>query len=413
MSAARNQILAIIGQGYVGLPLAMAAVDAGWSVIGIDNFEAKVAQINAGSSPVEDISDIQLQRAIANGVYRASTDFSLVAQASVITICVPTPLGHNREPDITLLRNAAMAIAPFIANETLIVSESTSYPGTLRDVIIPIVNSNKLTESSAIYFASAPERVNPGDPVWNQKNTPRLVGAVNEPSQSRALAFYESICDEAVSVSTPEVAEAAKLLENTFRLVNIALINEFTQICSNSGINVNDVIDAASSKPYGFMPFRPGVGVGGHCIPVDPLYLTWWARQNGSKAEVVEIADAINHAMPKYVAERALGMVDSSITKPKVLILGVAYKAGVGDVRETPVSELRDFLISKGAEIGWHDPLVPTWDGSKPVDLEWNCDVAILATKQPGMDLEWLAARGTKILDCTNSITSLNGVTSL
>jgi UDP-N-acetyl-D-glucosamine dehydrogenase len=413
MSTPRNRTLAIIGQGYVGLPLAMAAVDAGWSVIGIDNFEAKVAQINSGSSPVEDISDIQLQRALANGVYKASTDFSSVGQASVITICVPTPLGHNREPDITLLRNATKAIAPFVANETLIVSESTSYPGTLRNVIIPIVDSNKPAESLAIYFASAPERVNPGDPVWNQKNTPRLVGAIDIISQSHALAFYESICDTAVSVSTPEVAEAAKLLENTFRLVNIALINEFTQLCSASGIAVNEVIDAAASKPYGYMPFRPGVGVGGHCIPVDPLYLTWWARQNGSKAELVERADAINHDMPKYVAKRALGMVDTSITKPKVLILGVAYKAGIGDVRETPVSELRDFLISKGVEIGWHDPLVPTWEGSKPVDLEWNCDVAILATKQPGMDLERLAARGTKILDCTNSITSLNGVTSL
>ena len=413
MNTPRNRILAIIGQGYVGLPLAMAAVDAGGSVIGIDNFEAKVAQINSGSSPVEDISDIQLQRALTNGVYKATTDFSLIGQASVITICVPTPLGHNREPDITLLRNAATAIAPFVANETLIVSESTSYPGTLRNVIIPIVDSNKPAESSAIYFASAPERVNPGDPVWNQKNTPRLVGAIDILSQSHALAFYESICDGAVLVSTPEVAEAAKLLENTFRLVNIALINEFTQLCSASGIAVNEVIDAASSKPYGYMPFRPGVGVGGHCIPVDPLYLTWWARQNGSKAELVERADAINHAMPKYVAERALGMVDSSITKPKVLLLGVAYKAGVGDVRETPVSELRDFLISKGAEIGWHDPLVPIWEGSKPVDLEWNCDVAILATKQPGMDLERLTERGIKILDCTNSKTGLNGVSSL
>ena len=413
MSTPRNRILAIVGQGYVGLPLAMAAVDAGWSVIGIDNFEAKVAQINSGSSPVEDISDIQLQRALANGVYKASTDFSLVGQASVITICVPTPLGHNREPDITLLRNAATAIAPFVANETLIVSESTSYPGTLRNVIIPIVDSNKPAESSAIYFASAPERVNPGDPVWNQKNTPRLVGAIDILSQSYALAFYESICDAAVSVSSPEVAEAAKLLENTFRLVNIALVNEFTQLCSASGINVNDVIDAASSKPYGYMPFRPGVGVGGHCIPVDPLYLTWWARQNGSKAELVERADAINHAMPKYVAERAMGMVDASITKPKVMILGVAYKAGVGDVRETPVSELRDFLKSKGAEIGWHDPLVPTWEGSQPVDLEWDCDVAILATKQPGMDLERLTRRGIQILDCTNSFVSVDGVTSL
>lgn len=413
MSSSRSQILAIIGQGYVGLPLAMAAVDAGWSVIGVDNFEAKVAQINSGSSPVEDISDTQLQRALANGVYRATTDFSFVSQASVITICVPTPLDDKREPDIALLRNAATAIAPFIANETLIVSESTSYPGTLRDVIIPIVNRNKPDETITIYFASAPERVNPGDSVWNQKNTPRLVGAIDSASQTRALAFYESICDAAVLVSTPEIAEAAKLLENTFRLVNIALINEFTQLCSASGINVNEVIDAASSKPYGFMPFRPGVGVGGHCIPVDPLYLTWWARQYGKKAEYVEMAAAINHEMPKYVAERALSMVDSSIMKPKVLILGVAYKAGIGDVRETPVAELRNHLVSKGAEIGWYDPLVSLWEGSNPVDIAWDCDVAILATKQPGMDIELLLEKGIQILDCTNSISSLKGVTSL
>ena len=233
----------------------MAAVDAGWSVIGVDNFEAKVAQINGGSSPVEDISDTQLQAAIAQGVYKATTDFSAVSDASVIAICVPTPLDDKREPDLALLRSAATGVAPYVSNETLVVSESTSYPGTLREIIIPIVNSLKPKESSTIYFASAPERVNPGDPVWNQKNTPRLVGAIDSDSQKRALAFYESICDAAVSVSTPEVAEAAKLLENTFRLVNIALINEFTQLCSASGINVHEVIDAASSKPYGFMPF--------------------------------------------------------------------------------------------------------------------------------------------------------------
>ena len=404
MSAQKPQILAIIGQGYVGLPLAMAAVDAGWTVIGVDNFESKVAQINGGSSPVEDISDAQLQAAIAKGFYKATTDYSAVSQASVITICVPTPLDEKREPDLYLLRSAATGIAPFVSNETLVVSESTSYPGTLRDIIIPIVNSLKPSETSAVYFASAPERVNPGDPVWNQKNTPRLVGAVDEESQKRALAFYESICDAAVSVSTPEVAEAAKLLENTFRLVNIALINEFTQLCSASGINVYEVIDAASSKPYGFMPFRPGVGVGGHCIPVDPLYLTWWARQNGSKAAFVESADSINHAMPKYVAERALSMVDENIRNPKVLILGVAYKPGVSDVRETPVSELRDYLKAQGADVAWHDPLVPVWEGSNPVDLDWDCDVAILATKQPGMNLTQLIAKGIQILDCTNSI---------
>jgi UDP-N-acetyl-D-glucosamine dehydrogenase len=413
MSTEQPKILAIVGQGYVGLPLAMAAVEAGWVVIGVDNFEAKVAQINSGSSPVEDISDVRLQAAISKGAYTATTDFSTVTKASVIIICVPTPLDGKREPDLTLLRNAVTDIAPHISNETLVVNESTSYPGTLRDVIIPIIESLKYQSSIKIYFASAPERVNPGDPVWNQKNTSRLVGAIDEESKMRALAFYETICDAAVSVSTPEVAEAAKLLENTFRLVNIALVNEFTQLCSASGINVHEVIDAASSKPYGFMPFRPGVGVGGHCIPVDPLYLTWWARQNGIKAEFIEFADSINHAMPRYVAERALELVDSSVKSPRVLILGVAYKPGVGDVRETPVAELRDHLILKGAIVSWHDPLVQMWEGSKPVDLTWECDVAILATKQPDMSLNQLLSRDIQILDCTNSLQGLPGVSSL
>ena len=413
MSSKQPQILAIIGQGYVGLPLAMAAVDAGWAVIGVDNFEAKVEQINGGASPVEDIPNKQLQAAISRGAYKATTDFSAVAQASVITICVPTPLGDKREPDLTLLRNAATAIAPYVSNETLVVSESTSYPGTLRDIIIPIINQIKPKNSTNLYFASAPERVNPGDAIWNQKNTPRLVGAIDQESEKRALAFYESICDAAISVSTPEVAEAAKLLENTFRLVNIALINEFTQICSANGINVHEVIDAAASKPYGFMPFKPGVGVGGHCIPVDPLYLTWWARQNGGKAAFVESADSINHAMPKYVAERALSMIGVGKKNPKVLILGVAYKPGVGDVRETPVSELRTHLIAHGADVAWHDPLVPVWEGSNSVNLDWHCDVAILATNQPGMKLTELISRGIQILDCTNSLKGQAGVVAL
>jgi UDP-N-acetyl-D-glucosamine dehydrogenase len=413
VSPQKPQILAVIGQGYVGLPLAIAAVDAGWTVIGVDNFEAKVAQINGGSSPVEDILDVQLQAAISKGFYKATADYSAVSQASVITICVPTPLDGKREPDLTLLRNAATNFAPFVSNETLVVSESTSYPGTLRDIIIPIINSHKPKDSLTVYFASAPERVNPGDPVWNQKNTPRLVGSIDKESQQRAIAFYESICDAVVSVSTPEVAEAAKLLENTFRLVNIGLINEFTQLCSASGINVHEVINAASSKPYGFMPFRPGVGVGGHCIPVDPLYLTWWAREKGGRTALIESADSINAAMPKYVAERALSMVDQNITNPKVLILGVAYKPGVGDVRETPVSKLRDYLKSQGANVAWHDPLVPVWEDSNSIDLDWDCDVAILATNQPGMNLGLLINRGVKILDCTNSLIGKAGVSSL
>ena len=413
MSAQKSRTLAIIGQGYVGLPLAMAAVDAGWTVIGIDNFEAKVAQLNSGKSPVEDVSNAQLASARKTGAYRASTDFSDVAQASVITICVPTPLDEKREPDLSLLQSAAKAIAPFVSNETLIVSESTSYPGTLRDIIIPTVDLFKPKDSINVYFASAPERVNPGDVVWNQKNTPRLIGGVNPASQTKAIEFYKSICDAAILVSSPEIAEAAKLLENTFRLVNIALINEFAQLCSKTGIDVQEVINAASSKPYGFMPFRPGVGVGGHCIPVDPLYLTWWARQNGEVAKIVETADLINYDMPIYVGQRALAMLDPTIPNPKVLIIGVAYKPGVGDVRETPVSRLRDYLIAQGATVTWHDPLVTIWENTLPVDLESECDVVILATRQHGLELERLATRGLLILDCTNSLINVVGVTPL
>ena len=326
---------------------------------------------------------------------------------------MPTPVDEKREPDLTLLRSAATSIAPHISNKTLIVSESTSYPGTLREIIIPIVDIGKPSASKNVYFASAPERVNPGDLIWNQKNTPRLIGGIDEESEIRAQEFYGSICDYPVMVATPEVAEAAKLLENTFRLVNIALVNEFTQLCSTKGINVHEVIDAASSKPYGFMPFRPGVGVGGHCIPVDPLYLIWWARQHGEKAVLVESADSINHGMPKFVAERALSMVGEEVKNPRVLILGVAYKPGVGDVRETPAAALRNHLWNKGAEVAWHDPLVPEWEGSNPVNLDWSCDVAILATRQPGIELDQLIARGTLILDCTNSIPDQRGVSAL
>lgn len=403
MGLLRNQTLAIIGQGYVGLPLAMAAVDSGWSVIGVDNSESKVAQINSGSSPVEDVLDIQLKSALQLGVYKATSDFSSVSQAAVIAICVPTPLNELREPDLELLRNAVTQVAPFLSDESLLVSESTSYPGTLREVVLPIVNSLKPLESPKIYFASAPERVNPGDRLWNQKNTPRLVGGIDSESQTRALSFYNSICDEVVSVSTPEVAESAKLLENTFRLVNIAFINEFTQICSEIGLSVNEVIDAASTKPYGFMPFRPGVGVGGHCIPVDPLYFTWWARQKGKQAKFVEAADQINREAPEYISQRAMELVDPSILKPRVLILGVSYKSGLSDVRETPVSELSDCLELRGCLVAWHDPLVKVWKESKSVDIDWQCDIAILATNQPGMNIERLIEAGIQILDCTNS----------
>ena len=406
----RSKVLAIIGQGYVGLPLAMAAVDAGWSVIGIEKSASRVAQLNSGSSPVEDIPDARLAKAIAANKFLASNDPAEVSAASVVTICVPTPLDEARNPDLELLESATRDIAPHLLSGTLLVSESTSYPGTLRDVIIPLVNSLKSVDASELFYASAPERVNPGDPVWDQKNTPRLVGGIDEESQKRALAFYNSICDSVVATSTPEIAEAAKILENTFRLVNIAMINEFTQLCSAQGINVHEVINAAATKPYGFMPFRPGVGIVGHCIPVDPLYLTWWARKGGQVASLVERSDEISNQMPIYVAERALALVKGSTASPKVLIMGVAYKTGVGDVRETPASALRSALVARRAEVAWVDPLVPLWEGTNPVSEAWDCDVAIVATNQPGLDVKSLLARGIPVLDCTNNYGEQTGV---
>ena len=406
----REKTLAIIGQGYVGLPLAMAAVDAGWSVVGIEKSVSRVDQLNSGSSPVEDISDTRLANALAGKKYIASNNPRDVSTASVVTICVPTPLNIQREPDLELLESATKDVAPFLGDGTLLVSESTSYPGTLREVIIPLVIRLKSSETKTLYFASAPERVNPGDPVWDQKNTPRLIGGINEESQKRALAFYSSICDSVVPTSTPEIAEAAKILENTFRLVNIAMINEFTQLCSAQGINVHEVINAAATKPYGFMPFRPGVGIGGHCIPVDPLYLTWWARKGGQVASLVERSDEISNQMPAYVAERALSLANTSTNKLKVLIMGVAYKPGVGDVRETPVSALRAILTARGAEVAWVDPFVPLWEGTKPVDEAWDCDVAIVATNQPGLNVKSLLAKGIPVLDCTNNYGDLIGV---
>ena len=406
----RSKVLAIIGQGYVGLPLAMAAVDAGWSVIGIEKSASRVDQLNTGLSPVEDISDERLAKAIAANKFMASNDPSDVSAASVVTICVPTPLDDARNPDLGLLESATRDVAPYLSSGTLLVSESTSYPGTLRDVIIPIVNSLKSDDASELFYASAPERVNPGDPVWDQKNTPRLVGGIDAESQKRALDFYNSICDSVVATSTPEIAEAAKILENTFRLVNIAMINEFTQLCSAQGINVHEVINAAATKPYGFMPFRPGVGIGGHCIPVDPLYLTWWARKGGQVASLVEKSDEIANQMPIYVSERALALAKTATNTPKVLIMGVAYKPGVGDVRETPASALRAALVAKGAEVAWVDPLVPLWEGTESVTEEWDCDVAIVATNQPGLNVKSLLARGIPVLDCTNNYGKQAGV---
>lgn len=409
----RSKTVAIIGQGYVGLPLAMAALQAGWEVIGIENSQIRFDGISAGISPVEDVASGDVQAGLDSGKYRISNDVSDVGHASIVTICVPTPLNEKRQPDLSILESAVVGIAPHLTADTLVINESTSFPGTLRDFIEPLITKHKSEIDICIDLAVAPERVNPGDKLWHQKNTPRLVGGIDDRSTRRAVEFYTSICDHVVEVSAPEVAETAKLLENTFRLVNIALVNQLTQLCSDQDINVHEVIEAAATKPYGFMRFTPSVGVGGHCIPVDPMYLSWWAEKNGGKASLIDRSDEINLGMPTYVSGRVRALIPEKAVKKRVLILGVAYKPGVKDVRETPVTALRDDLIAHGCEVGWIDPLVSEWEGSKSVDTSWACDVAVVATAQPGLPVAEIATKGIPILDCTGAYKNLPNVMQL
>ncbi|TRZ86708.1 MAG: nucleotide sugar dehydrogenase [Streptomycetaceae bacterium] len=409
----REKTVAIIGQGYVGLPLAMAAIEAGWSVIGVENSKAKYEGIAAGVSPVEDVSSQLMQAGMTSGKYRITNNVSDVAEASIVVICVPTPLDDQRGPDLAILESAVKGIAPHLLSGTLVISESTSYPGTVRDVVAPLIEQLKSSADVHVDVAVAPERVNPGDAKYHQKNTPRLVGGLDAVSTRRAVDFYNTICDEVVEVSQPEVAETAKLLENTFRLVNIALVNQLAQLCADENINVHEVIDAANTKPYGYMKFTPSVGVGGHCIPVDPMYLSWWAEKNGSKASIIDVSDEINLGMPIYVSKRVRELIPAGAKTKRVLIMGVAYKPGVSDVRETPATALRDDLIAQGCEVGWLDPLVEEWDGLTPVSADWECDAAVVATAQPGMPVAAIAGRGVPILDCTGSFAHLANVTRL
>jgi UDP-N-acetyl-D-glucosamine dehydrogenase len=379
-----SKTVAIIGQGYVGLPLAIAATSAGWNVIGIDVNKKTVANLNLGKSHIEDISDQILQKTIAKTVYKASEDFRDVENADVVVICVPTPLNDKREPDLAFLNGAVAAVAPHLKNNVLLISESTSYPGTVRDVVKGIISTLREDKGDGILLASAPERVDPGNEKYNHKNTPRLVAGLTPEATRKAAEFYRSFTENVIEVSSPEVAETAKLLENTFRQVNIALVNEVAIISRALGIDVREVIEAANSKPYGFMKFTPGAGVGGHCIPVDPSYFSWRAKQVGAQARFIDLANEVNDQMPIYVSDRLLKLIGEPPTGLNLLICGVAYKPGVGDVRETPA-----------------------WRGQECSPLTGKYDGAIVVTPQPGMDLAPLVAAKTPIFDCTGAYKNL------
>jgi UDP-N-acetyl-D-glucosamine dehydrogenase len=383
--------LVIIGQGYVGLPLAMAAVKSGFEVIGIDKDEKKVVNLNSGISGIEDVSESELKFAISSGKYQASTQLVLDEEGTIIPICVPTPLGKNHQPDLEILKSASKDVGKNLKAGMLVIIESTIQPGTTRNVVVPILEKESGLSRDQFLVAYSPERIDPMNKKFTIKNTPKLVAGLTPEAANKAKEFYSKFIDQVDICDSLEVAETAKLLENSFRLVNISFINELAMFCQKIGIDVNDVIKAASTKPYGFMPFYPSVGVGGHCIPVDPLYLAEAAREVGAPVRFIELADEINLAMPTYFVGRASEML-GGLKDKKVLVVGVSYKPNVADIRETPVEALISGLKKSGAIVSWHDDLVKSWNGESSVALGNGFDLAILATPHDYLDLSLLGS---------------------
>jgi UDP-N-acetyl-D-glucosamine dehydrogenase len=396
----KTKSVAIIGQGYVGLPLAISLVSAGWSVSGIDISEVTVDRINKKIKS-DTVTAEELTTTFESNRYFCTSDFSSIADASVVVICVPTPLDENFLPDYTFLELALVEISRHISDGTLIISESTSSPGTLRKTIAPQIYGKANRVLSNIHFAIAPERVNPGDNVWNQRNTPRIVAGLDKHATKLAFEFYSQICDVVLPSESPEEVEAAKLLENTFRLINISFINEFAMICRMMNIDPINVVKLAGSKPFGFMSFTPGIGVGGHCIPVDPIYFSEWAKSKGQVARTIELAVQINREIPKAVCQRALELIGSIKIRPKILVLGMSYKFGISDTRESPSIAIINELQRKGIEVVWHDPLVAHWKNTRSVPLDTECDLIIIAQDQIGVDYDLLCSFNTIILNCT------------
>jgi UDP-N-acetyl-D-glucosamine dehydrogenase len=381
----------VIGLGYVGLPLAVAFAEAGQRVIGVDIDGAKVAAIAAGDSYIEDVTSARLRAAGRH--LEATGDLARMAEVDAVLICVATPLTPNREPDLVPLLAAARSLADVVRAGQLVVLESTTYPGTTREQLVPLLERTGLRVGDDLHVAFSPERVDPGRTDFTLRNTPKLVAGMTEACADRAVALYAAVCDHVVRVSTPEVAELSKLLENIFRSVNIALVNELAMLADRMEIDIWEVIESAATKPYGFMRFDPGPGMGGHCLPVDPFYLAWRAREFHMSTEFIELAGKINQQMPLYCVERisrALNDAEKPVKNSRVAVLGVSYKGGVGDTRESPALRILEVLAERGAILSYHDDFVPALPElgleNSPVEEILDADAIVLVTAHPGLD---------------------------
>jgi len=399
--------VAIIGQGYVGLTIA-AFASKHHQVVGFDNNSGNVERLNQGISHIEGVDSKDLATAIAAGNYKATTNSSDIADADIVVIAVPTPLTKDRKPDLSFIDSACKTIGTSLKQQALIINESTSFPGTLRDYIKPGVEKYSADKIEHQY-AISPERVDPGRVDWNQKNTPRLFAGLTKEASDQTRAFYSTFCDNLIEVSSPEVAEAAKLFENTFRQVNIALVNEFAEISHALGISVHETLDAANTKPYGFMKFNPSAGVGGHCIPVDPSYLAHVAAEKGVPATFILRANEVNLEMPKYIVERVAADNGGSLKGKRVQIIGVSYKPDVADVRETPAELVIDELNAQGAVTSWHDPIVKSWHGQESSRLG-GAEIAIVVTLHSLMDKKAILNSAAYVFDTTGKVTGARGL---
>ena len=397
--------IGIVGLGYVGLPLAVAFAEQGVEVVGVDLDARKVEALRSGRSYVEDVSDARVAAAAQR--IQPSTRYADLARTEAILIAVPTPLTRNREPDLGPLVDAARSLAGVLQAGQLVVLESTTYPGTTRERLVPLLEESGLAAGSDFHLAFSPERVDPGRTDYTLRTTPKVVGGLTARCLAAAVSVYETVCDEIVTVSSPEAAELSKLLENIFRSVNIALVNELAMLCDRMGIDVWEVVEAAATKPYGYMRFDPGPGMGGHCLPVDPFYLAWKAREYDTPTEFVELAGEVNQAMPYFCAEkvaRALNDHSKPVRGSRVVIVGVAYKPGVSDLRESPALKIMRLLAERGAELAYHDDHVAELPGfglrseSLEVALE-ESDAAVIVTAHPGLDVEAVVAGSPLVVD--------------